>query len=106
MYFDVSAALHDLGNVTDRIVELVEWMKLAEQEHRSPFPSALRPADDLGEDLKATYGWFVSLSANIHEALGRTEMTIRDDQRDRWFRRLEELEKRIDSTGVQRWLNA
>lgn len=62
MYFDVSAALHDLGNVTDRIVELVEWMKLAEQEHRSPFPSALRPADDLGEDLKA---WRNSKNASI-----------------------------------------
>ena len=52
------------------------------------------------------YGWFVSLSTNIHEAFGRAEMTILDDQRERWFRRLEELEKRVDSSGVQRFMNA
>ena len=105
MYFDVSAALADLNNVTDRIAELVEWIKLAEQEHQSIFPSAMPPADDLVDELKVMYGRFVSLSANIHEALNRKEITILENQRIRWFRRLEALDKRIDASGVQRLIH-
>ena len=105
MCLDVPAALHELSDVSNRIAELIEWMKLAEQEDQSPFPSAVRPADDLEGDLRAMYGWFVSLSARIQDALIPTNVTGQNDQRDGWFRRLTVLHRRVDSSGVRRWIS-
>ena len=106
MCFNLEAALRDLGKVANRILELMEWEKLAQQEHRSPFPSALRPSDQLKDDIRAMYGWFISLDMSIHEVLSQPDLDVSLDKFKRWQHRLEAMEKRIHACGItDRFIN-
>jgi len=107
MVVDVDAALVDLGRVADRIAELGEWDRLADEERRSPFPSALLPADDLREDIRALYGWFLDLDTKIREVLKRSELIVPSmDLWEGWWQRLRKLEEQVRECRVhERFIN-
>ena len=100
MQIDISGALRDLAKVADRIAELLEWEKLAQQERRPHVPPAFQLCDHNRKDIIDLYSWFLNLSMSAHEVLDSSDFEIPEEQRGRWQRRLRELEKRVDDCRI------
>ena len=90
---NIQAALRDLSKVAQRIAELREWQKLAQQERaRNPHPELFVPDSDQ-QEIDTLCGSFMILDLDIHEALKRPDMDCTPEQKKRWQRRLAELER-------------
>ena len=95
MRTDVPGALENLNRVADRIAELIEWDKLAQQERRPDSTWFFPPRDHLCDDLRSLYGLFLSLGLSIHDVLNRPDLDARKNQHTCWERRLRKLEARV-----------
>ena len=94
MQADIPGALHDLEQVVDRIAELLEWDKLAQQERRSDIPPAFQLRDHLPDEIVGLYSVFLTLNGTIHRALNNLTAPISADEAD-WRRSLRSLEQRV-----------
>ena len=93
MKVDIPGALRSLQQVVDRIAVLIEWEKLARQERKPHVPPSFQPADHFYEDLEMMCASFWNLVYDIHEAINRPDVAATDEQRRRWKRQLDQLEK-------------
>ncbi len=93
MYIDIPEALGALGQIVDRIAEMIEWEKLARQERRPCVPPSFQLADHFGEEMDSLCSSFISLDIDIHEALDRPDLDCSPEQRRGWRRQLLHLEK-------------
>lgn len=100
MQVDIPAALQELKRVADRIEELLEWEKLAQQERGSRALPPFQLRDHDRKDIIDLFGWFLNLSMSIHEVLDRPDFEALGEQRQRWQRRLRALEERVQGLGI------
>ena len=100
MQVDIPGALRDLNKVADRLAELLEWQKLAQQERRPHTPPAFQFPDHTRKDIVEMYGWFINLDLCMREALNRTDLGFSIDDQTRWLRRLHEIEARVHALGI------
>lgn len=100
MRIDIPAALRSLEQLVGRMAELIEWERLTRQERRPHVPPSFQLPDHFWEDMESMDAWFWNLDSSIHEALGRSDLGISEDQRVLYQRQLLELEER---TARLRW---
>lgn len=95
MNIDLDAALADLQKLVDRIAELIQWAKLARRERRPFTPPSFQLQHHVVEDIDGLInsGWY--LDREIREALARPDLAASPEQRRRWTRRLEQLERSV-----------
>lgn len=106
MYLDIPAALRALGQIVDRIAEMIEWQKLAHQERRRPFPTSFELDDHLQDEIRDLQASFISTALDLREALGRPDLEVAEQQRRQWQYQLEQLEQRFASlTAGDRFIN-
>ena len=95
MQVDIPGALRDLGRLVDRIAELLEWQKLAQQERRMPFSTSFDLEGHIPEDLRDLRAAFLSADMTLRELLGRDDLAPPAEQRRIWQRELEQIERRF-----------
>ena len=101
---EVGRALEDLSLVHRRLLDLIEWNKLAEQEHWGNRPPAFDPhtrvQEHLREDIKMFYDLFVSTSAQLRHLIGRHDLVCTADERSYWRQRLQELDRSVERLHI------
>lgn len=95
MKADVPGALRDLACLLDRIAELIEWERLAQQERKQANPSSFQLPNHFQQELNLLQASFFNLVFQVNEALARPDLEASADQLRRWKRRLAELDDRM-----------
>lgn len=95
MQIDIPGGLRDLGRLVDRIAELLEWQKLAQQERRLPFPTSFEWNDHLDQDISDLRATFTGADMSLRTLLSRSDLNGTREQRHAWQRHLEQIEQRL-----------
>jgi hypothetical protein len=107
MTFDVTAGLLGLVQIVRKLKELTEWEKLERQEARLDLPPSFRLSNHVEEELRIQRAAFISTAMNLHEALANLALTASLEQRERWQRRLRQLEREVQVLGpTERFISA
>jgi len=92
MVSNIPAALRELGAILRQLKTLNEWAKLERQEAKPHVPPSFRVSNHVDRDIRVQYAAFVSTGMDIRQELGNPAIVISSQQRNRWERRLRELE--------------
>lgn len=95
MQADIPGALLDLQRVAERLEELLEWHRLAQQEQRPHVPPAFQLRDHVTDELIGLYSAFLTLSGTTHRALDDPSLSDGHEQAGRWQHELRILERRV-----------
>ena len=106
MRIDIPAALRDLTRIVDQIAENLEWRRLAQQEHRHPFPTSFDLDEHLDDEMRDLQVCFADADFSLRELLRRPDLDASEEQRQAWMRELERLENRVAALSVSvRFIN-
>ena len=96
---DIPGALRQLAAIRNRILELIEWDKLAQHELRPHEPPAFQLQtglrEQLREDVRSMHVSFISLASDIHEVLKRPDLACGFEDREAWRSRLERMDQEV-----------
>jgi hypothetical protein len=107
MTFDITAGLLGLAQIVRKLKELTEWEQLERQESRLDLPPSFRLSNHVEEELRIQHAAFISAAMNLHEALANPALTTSLEQRERWQRRLRQLEREVQALGLtERFISA
>lgn len=95
MELDISGALKDLEGVVIHLATLLEWDKLAEQEHDSRALPPFRLQNHNREDIIDLYSQFLDLRNGVQRAMENRTSLIPDELHDSWKERLQALDQRV-----------
>ncbi|MCB9852821.1 MAG: hypothetical protein H6819_06975 [Phycisphaerales bacterium] len=97
---DIPGALCDLEKLADHLATLLEWEKLAEQEHDSRALPPFRLEHHNREDIIDLYSQFLELRSGIQRVIDEHDPMIPGDNRDTWNRRITALDLRVRQLGI------
>lgn len=100
MRMNIPAAMRDLTETLQKLRELEEWDLLAKQEHRRDVPPSFQLSNHVDVDMRVQATAFVSVSLQIQEILNDPALEIREVTRQRWLRRLHNLEQEFAQLAV------
>jgi hypothetical protein len=100
MQADIPGALRDLKTVADRIEELLEWEKLAQQERRPHVPPAFQLREHLPTEIVGLYSVFLTLSESAHRALDQANAPDACTEVADWRKTLQQLEQRVSGWRI------
>jgi hypothetical protein len=107
MAFDFTAGLLGLAQIVQKLKELTEWEKLERQEARLDLPPSFRLSNHVEEELRIRHAAFISTAMSLHEALANPAPTTSLEQRERWQRRLRQVEREVQVLGLtERFISA
>lgn len=100
MNIDIPGALHELSSVADRLMALLEWDRLAQEERGT---SALPPfhiRDHNRRDIIDLYSAFLNLRETLQRVLEQSAFEYPAEERDLWLRTLREMNDRVSSQEI------
>ena len=100
MRMNIPEAMRDLAQTLQKLRELEEWNLLAKQEYRRDVPPSFQVSNHVDVDMRVQATAFVSSSLRIQEILNDPDLEIREVTRQRWLRRLHNLEQEFAQLTV------
>ena len=95
MSADIPATLQELTELLEKLSELREWSKLAEQEARPEVPPSFRLNNHIEEDARTAYAAFVSKALSTRIALNDPNLTVTPAQKQEWHNMLDRMQRQV-----------
>ena len=97
MSADIPAMLQELARLLEKLKELLEWAKLAEQEARPEVPPSFQLNSHVEEETRPVYAAFVSKALSTRIALNDPNLTVTPAQKQEWQNMLDRLQGQVHS---------